>query len=135
MNDYSSFAMCTSTPLSFEAAISRATELLQAEGFGVLTTIDVQATLKKKLDVDYKPFIILGACNPAFAHRTLEAVPEVSTLLPCNVVIRDEGDRREVAILEPTIMGQIINNTVVASVAAEVSQRLHRVLEGIATAR
>lgn len=125
------YAFEVSTQLSFDDAIARATELLAEQGFGVLTEIDVKATLKKKLDVDFKPYKILGACNPSFAHRALEAEPHVGVLLPCNVVVWDAGDHRVVTAMEPAIMSDIVEHPEVAQVAGEVSARLHRVLEQI----
>jgi len=128
MEDIGGYAFQVKTSLRFEDAISKAVELLQTEGFGILTEIDVQATLKKKLGLDYKPYRILGACNPPFAHRTLSAVPQVGVLLPCNVVIWDEGSHRIVAAMEPKVMGKIIDHQEIKSVAVEVSEKLRRVL-------
>jgi uncharacterized protein (DUF302 family) len=122
------------TTLPYEDAIARATELLAEQGFGVLTEIDVKATLKKKLDLDTKPYKILGACNPSFAQRALEAEPHVGVLLPCNVVVWDEGDYRVVTAMEPKIMADIIEHPEVGRVADEVSARLRRVLEQIGQA-
>jgi uncharacterized protein (DUF302 family) len=125
------YALEVTTKLSYEDAIQRATELLAEQGFGVLTEIDVKATLKKKLDIDVRPYKILGACNPAFAHRALVAEPHVGVLLPCNVVVWDEGDHRVVAAMEPKIMADIVDHPEVARIAGEVSARLQRVLEQI----
>ncbi len=125
------YALQIATPLTFEEAIHAATECLKAEGFGILTEIDVQETFKKKLGIEHKPFLILGACNPTFAHRAIEAVPQVSVLLPCNVVVWDEGDHRVVAAMEPNVIAQVIKNPDLVSVAGEVSARLHRVLHAI----
>jgi uncharacterized protein (DUF302 family) len=97
----------------------------------VLTEIDVKATLKKKLDVGFKPYKILGACNPSLAHRALEAEPHVGVLLPCNVVVWDAGDHRGIAAMEPAIMSDIVESPEVARVASEVSAKLHLVLEQI----
>lgn len=125
------YAFEVSIQLSFDDAIARATELLAEQGFGLLTEIDVKATFKKKLDVDFKPYKILGACNPPFAHRALEAEPHVGVLLPCNVVVWDAGDHRVVTAMEPAIMSDIVEHPEIAQVAGEVSARLHRVLEEI----
>jgi uncharacterized protein (DUF302 family) len=129
MQTIGSYAFEVTTQCSFEDAIARVTELLAEQGFGVLTEIDVKATLKKKLDLETRPYKILGACNPPFAHRVLSAVPHVGVLLPCNVVVWDEGGHRVVAAMEPRVMSQIVDHPEVVAVAAEVSARLHQVLE------
>jgi uncharacterized protein (DUF302 family) len=128
LNNIGNFALQITTSLSFEDTIAKATEFLKDEGFGVLTEIHVKKTMKEKLDIDFKPFRILGACNPAFAHRSLSAVPEVSVLLPCNVVVWDEGSHRVVSVMEPRIMSQIIDNPLLKVVAEEVSAKLHKVI-------
>ena len=97
----------------------------------MLTEIDVQATLQKKLGLETRPYRILGACNPPFAHRVLAAVPHVGVLLPCNVVVWDEGDHRVVAAMEPRVMGRILDHPEVKAVADEVSARLRKVLAAI----
>ena len=116
------------TSLGFEDAIARVTELLKEEGFGVLTEIDVQATLKKKLDMDYKPYRILGACNPSFTHQALNAEPLIGVFLPCNVVVWDDGDNRIIAAMEPMTMAEIIGNPAVSGIAAQISERIRRVV-------
>jgi uncharacterized protein (DUF302 family) len=131
MQTIGGYALRTTTRRSFEDAIARATELLAEQGFGVLTEIDVKATLKKKLDLDTRPYRILGACNPGFAHRALEAEPHIGVLLPCNVVVWDEGDHRVVAAMEPRMMAQIVNQPEVAAVADEVSKKIRWVVEHI----
>jgi uncharacterized protein (DUF302 family) len=123
------YAIRVTTKLPFEAAIERVTALLADEGFGVLTEIDVAATLKKKLGIDTRPYRILGACNPQFAHAALEATPYVGVFLPCNVVVWDEGDQRVVAAMEARAMGQIIGLPDVRKVSNDVSDRMRRVLE------
>lgn len=128
MKTVGSYAIEVTTQRSFDDAIARVTELLAEQGFGVLTEIDVRATLKKKLDLDTRPYRILGACNPPFAHRALSAVPHVGVLLPCNVVVWDEGGHRVVTAMEPRIMSQIVDDPEVQAVAGEVSARLHAVL-------
>ncbi len=129
MKTIGGYAFEVTTRLGQDEAIAKVTELLADEGFGVLTEIDVQATLRKKLGIETRPYRILGACNPPFAHRTLTAEPHVGVLLPCNVVVWDEGDHRVVAAMEPNVMGAIIDSPEVIAVAREVSARLHRVLE------
>ena len=131
MKQIQNYAFQTVTEMGFEETIEKVTELLQVEGFGVLTEIDLKATLKKKIDIDYKPYKILGACNPNFAHKALNAEPYVGVLLPCNVIIWDDGDRRVVAALEPKIMAEVIDNPALKTISNEVSERLHRVLTRI----
>lgn len=111
-----------------DAAVARVTAALKAEGFGVLTRIDVRETLQQKLGVDFRPYLILGACNPALAHRALSAVPEVGLLLPCNVTVAAAPDGgTEVALVDPLAMLGIIENPSLAPIAAEARERLARV--------
>ena len=109
-------------------AIAQVTEALKVEGFGVLTEIDVQATLKKKIDVDFRPYVILGACNPKLAHRALTAAPEVGLLLPCNVTVSQvDPNTIEVSLVDPISMLDFVKRPELASVAAEAGERLARV--------
>lgn len=117
---------------TFERAVLRVTEGLESEGFGVLTEIDVKATLKKKLDVDFRPYLILGACNPPFAHQALVAEDKIGTMLPCNVIVQDFGGGLvEVAAVDPVASMQAISNPALAEVASEVRTRLQRVVDNL----
>ena len=114
--------------VNFETALARVTEALKAEGFGVLTEIDVKETLKKKLDVEFPPYKILGACNPSLAHRALTIAPQVGLLLPCNVTLRQlEDGTSEVSLVDPLVMLGVITNPGLKEVAEEARIRLERV--------
>jgi uncharacterized protein (DUF302 family) len=117
--------------LPYETAVEKVTEELKKEGFGVLTTIDVKDTLKKKIDVDFHKYIILGACNPTLAHRALSSEVELGLLLPCNVIVYENDNKTTVSVFDPKIMSQIIDNKEVHAVADEVQVRLKRVLEAV----
>jgi uncharacterized protein (DUF302 family) len=116
----------------FESALARTVEALKAEGFGVLTEIDVKETVKKKLGVDFPPYKILGACNPPLAHRALTAAPEVGLLLPCNVTVRQlEDGAIEVALVDPLSMLGIVSTPELKPIADEEKARLKRVKESL----
>jgi uncharacterized protein (DUF302 family) len=107
-------------------------ELLKNEGFGILTEIDIQATMKKKLDKDYSPFLILGACNPVFADKVLQIDPQIGTLLPCNVVIREiSSEKYDVSVMDPKTAMAVVNNPEIENFAAEVREKLMNVLKGL----
>jgi len=118
--------------LDFERAIDVVTEALKTEGFGVLTDIDVQATLKKKLGEDMPPYRILGACNPPLAHKALTAEPSIGLLLPCNVVVRqDEAGAVHVEFMDPGAVLDLVENPAVHELAQDVTERLNRVLAAL----
>ena len=116
----------------FDATVARTTDALKAEGFGVLTTIDVRQTLKQKLNVDFRRYVILGACNPPIAHRALQAELEVGLLLPCNVIVYDRGDGTlGVSALAPLPTMSMVGNPALSPLAAEADARLRRALAAI----
>jgi uncharacterized protein (DUF302 family) len=118
----------------FQEIVGRVTDALKAEGFGVLTEIDVAATLKARLDVDGRPYKILGACNPKLAHQALQVDPDIGLLLPCNVVVRIEEDESvTVAFMDPTAVLSLVNRSEVEHLAGEVRARLERVRDALAT--
>jgi uncharacterized protein (DUF302 family) len=125
----SSYTLTTTTALPFDAAVARVREELATEGFGVLCEIDVQATLKQKLEVEREPYLILGACNPQLAHAALEAEPELGTLLPCNVVVYQQHGKTHIAAVDAEQMLSIVDNTELAPTASEVRRRLSAVVD------
>lgn len=126
-----SYYFSKKTTLGFEEAIEKITEALKNEGFGILTEIDVKETLKKKLDVDFRPYKILGACNPPFAYKALLAEDKVGIMLPCNVIVQEKEDGVEIAAVDPVASMQAIDNPKLGEIAGEIQQRLHRVIDSI----
>jgi uncharacterized protein (DUF302 family) len=118
--------------LDFASAVARVREELPNEGFGVLTEIDVTATIKQKLDAEFRPYIILGACNPPLAKRALELEDKLGVLLPCNVIVQQHADGRvEVAAMDPGLMSAMVDNVELFEVAQDVRGRLVRVVEAV----
>jgi len=127
-----SIGMIVRLETDFATALERTTTALKVEGFGVLTEIDVKETLKKKLDIDFPAYKILGACNPPLAHRALTAAPEVGLLLPCNVTVRQlDGGWVEVALVDPLAMLGVVANSDLQAVADEAAARLKRVRDSL----
>jgi len=116
---------------NFEDTLNRVTEELQKEGFGVLTEIDVKATLKKKLDVDFRKYKILGACNPDFAYRALQVEENIGVMLPCNVIVHEKDDKVQVSVIDPLAAMYTVGNPLLNKVAEEVSEKLDKVLKQI----
>lgn len=131
MTQMTAFSFGTRVPGTVAELRPRVEAALKAEGFGVLTEIDVQATLKAKLGVERAPYLILGACNPPLAHRAIEADPSVGALLPCNVVLREDGDRTIVEAMDPMAALGMVDDPAVRPVAAEARDRLIRVIEAL----
>ncbi len=118
--------------VSFEEAVDRVRQALAAEGFGVLTEIDVKATLKKKLDVDFRPYLILGACNPPLAHRALSAEDKIGTMLPCNVIVQEPTPGTiEVAAIDPVASMMAVDNPALKPLAETVREKLAAVIEAL----
>jgi len=116
--------------VKLDEARTRITEALKEEGFGILTEIDVKATLKEKIDVDFRPYVILGACNPPIAHKALTAEPAIGLLLPCNVVVAETDDGgSEIAVIKPESMFSLVNNPEMEPLVKDVTERLTRALE------
>ena len=114
----------------FDAAVEKVTQELQNEGFGILTDIDVAATMKKKLNLDMPAYRILGACNPPLAHRVLEAEPSIGLLLPCNVVVREDNvGKVHIEFMDPNAVLELVNKSEIHEVATEVRTRLERVMQ------
>ncbi|MEL6322684.1 MAG: DUF302 domain-containing protein [Pseudomonadota bacterium] len=127
-----SYYFAKTVDLSFDDALSRVTDALAREGFGVLTTIDVQATMKKKLDVEFRPYVIFGACNPGFAYKALQAEDKIGAMLPCNVVVqRLRSGEIEVAAVDPQASMSAVENESLAGIAGEVRDTLKRFIENL----
>ena len=117
--------------LPFERAVEKVTEELKKEGFGVLTTIDVQATLKNKLNVEFSKYVILGACNPPYAHKALLADDQIGLLLPCNIIVYEKEGKTNLSIFDPMIMMKIMDDESMRPITGEIKQKLERVLRAV----
>ncbi len=127
-----SYYFSKQTDLSFDDAIAKVTEELKKEGFGILTEIDVKATLKKKLDVDFRKYQILGACNPPFAYEALKSEERIGTMLPCNVIVQEIDDgKTEIAAVDPVSSMQAIDNPKLNEIANKIQQKLKTVINNI----
>lgn len=123
----------TLTDTSFEDAIEKVTAALKEEGFGILTEIDVQATMKKKLDIDFRKYKILGACNPPYAHQALQAEDKIGTMLPCNVIVQEtDGGAIEVAAVNPIASMQAVDNQQLGEIADEIKGKLEGIIKDLA---
>ena len=116
---------------SFEEAVQKLREELPKEGFGVLTEIDVKATLKKKLDVDFDEYIILGTCNPPFAYKALQAEKDIGLLLPCNIIVYEDAGHTYISAIVPTVAMSIVENDKLGGIAVEVEAKLQKVIDSI----
>ena len=126
-----SYYFSKKSDFGFAEAIEKVTEALKNEGFGILTEIDVKETLKKKLDVDFRSYKILGACNPPFAYKALQAEDKVGIMLPCNVIVQEKENGVEIAAVDPVASMQAIDNPQLSEIAGEIRKRLHRVIDSL----
>jgi len=129
-----SYGTAVTTTMSFDDAVARAKELLRDEGFGVLCEIDVQKTLKEKIGADFRPYVILGACNPKLAHHALSAESQLGLLLPCNVVVQQDGERVIASAIDAEVLLGIVGQPELSDTARDVNARLSRVLARLASA-
>ena len=130
------YYIATTLPQTFAEAVSRTEKALVQEGFGIISRIDIQEALKSKIGVDFRPYLILGACNPALAYAALQLEDKVGTLLPCNVVVQDRGNgETEVAAIDPVASMQAIDNAQLTEAANEVRERLTKVIELLGVAK
>jgi uncharacterized protein (DUF302 family) len=125
------YGFSKSVDLPYDQAIGKVTAELKKEGFGILTTIDVKDTLKKKIDVDFKKYTILGACNPPLAHRALQTEEEIGLLLPCNVTVYEKENKSVISIFDPALMSKVVENEKLNPIADEVREKLQRVFKAI----
>jgi uncharacterized protein (DUF302 family) len=136
MKKVKEYALSTVLETSYEEAVSKVIEVLKEEGFGVLTEIDVKSTLKKKLNVDFRKYVILGACNPPYAYRTLQTDLDVGLLLPCNVIVYETDDKKVyVSAINPVSALEVIKSEPLKKIAMEVSEKLKKVIERVAKGR
>jgi uncharacterized protein (DUF302 family) len=134
MSTTASYTLTTTTAIPFPEAVERVRAELKEEGFGVLSEIDVQATLREKLGAEMEPYLILGACNPPLAHQALDTEPELGTLLPCNVVVYERHGETHISAIDAERMLSIVDNDELAPIAVQVRDKLARVLDHITTA-
>lgn len=118
--------------LSYEAAVEKVKEELKKEGFGVLSEIDVKETLKKKLDVDFDKYVILGACNPPFAYRALQAEREIGLVMPCNVIVYEQNGKTFVTATRPTVTMNVVKNEELGGLAGQIEDKLKKVVDAVA---
>jgi len=126
-----SYGLRAKLSVSYDQAVDKVAAALKSEGFGILTEIDVKATLKKKLDADFRRYVILGACNPPLAYRALQAELDVGLLLPCNVIVYEEGEGAVVSIIDPLAMVGVSDTPALGEVAQEARVKLQRVLDAL----
>ncbi|NQW17324.1 MAG: DUF302 domain-containing protein [Chloroflexi bacterium] len=128
------YGLKVSTSLGYDAAVETTVEALKSQGFGVLTEIDVKSTLKKKIDVDFKRYVILGACNPNLAHAALKAEDDLGLLLPCNVIVYEDGEGSVVAVMDPNLMAGVTGNDTLSDVASQARNAMEEVLRQVEAA-